>query len=299
MRSASVLPVFMGLLGAGLAQNPINRYDNLTLSPPAQGFPILQRDFEVPPDCGETTYVGRGRLQGLNALITGGDSGIGRSVVIAFLREGANVAINYLPEEEPDVDDLADFLQGEGLSFERIPGDLLNETFCTELVHEAADRLGGLDIMPIESQSTEQLERIFRTNVFANFFLTRAAVPLLPRGGSIVFTTSGIINSVDSNAIDYGSSKASISYMIRSLSAQLAPKGIRVNGVAPGLTYSPFLASAGFTAEAISTIGGSNAYGRIEQPAELAPIYVNLADPLATYASGNIWAATGSVPGPV
>ncbi|OTB12321.1 hypothetical protein K445DRAFT_378760 [Daldinia sp. EC12] len=322
MRSASVLPVFMGLLGAGLAQNenvtlidPINRYDNLTLSPPAQGFPILQRDFEVPPDCGETTYVGRGRLQGLNALITGGDSGIGRSVVIAFLREGANVAINYLPEEEPDVDDLADFLQGEGLSFERIPGDLLNETFCTELVHEAAHRLGGLDIMvqnaaysgilsgeswqPIESQSTEQLERIFRTNVFANFFLTRAAVPLLPRGGSIVFTTSGIINSVDSNAIDYGSSKASISYMIRSLSAQLAPKGIRVNGVAPGLTYSPFLASAGFTAEAISTIGGSNAYGRIEQPAELAPIYVNLADPLATYASGNIWAATGSVPGPV
>ncbi|KAI1469515.1 oxidoreductase [Daldinia caldariorum] len=286
------------------------------MNPPPPGkFPILQTSFETPPDCGEYSYRGRGRLQGLNALITGGDSGIGRSVVIAFLREGANVAINYLPEEEPDVDDLANFLEGEGLSFERIPGDLLNETFVTELVHEAADRLGGLDIVvpnagysgvingetwrPIEKQSTEQLERIFRTNVFANFFLVRAAVPLLPRGGSFVFTTSGIINTVNSNAVDYGASKASISYMIRSLSAQLAPKGIRVNGVAPSITYSPFLATAGVSKEAIRAISASNAYGRIEQPAELAPIYVNLADPLATYASGNIWAATGSIPGPV
>ncbi|KAI2776110.1 oxidoreductase [Daldinia loculata] len=322
MRFLSSLPPFMGLLSTGLAQkqnveliDPVNRFKDMNLSPPAQGFPILQTSFDVRPDCGEDSYRGTGRLQGLKTLITGGDSGVGRSVVIAFLREGANVAINYLPEEEPDVDDLADFLSGEGLSFERIPGDLLNETFCTELVHEAANRLGGIDIMvqnaaysgilsgskwqPITNQSTEQLERIYRTNVFANFFLTRAAVPLLPRGGSIILTTSDIVNSPDSNAVDYGSSKAAISYMIRSLSVQLAPRGIRVNGVAPALIYTPFLASAGFTAEAIAQVAASNPYGRIEQPGELAPIYVNLADPLETYTSGNIWSASGGVPGPV
>lgn len=119
----------------------------MNLSLPPQGFPILQTSFDVRPDCGEDSYRGRGRLQGLNALITGGDSGIGRSVVIAFLREGANVAINYLPEEEPDVDDLASVLEPEGLKFERIPGNLINETFCAELVHQAANRLGGLDIV--------------------------------------------------------------------------------------------------------------------------------------------------------
>lgn len=126
--------------------DPISRFNDKELSLPPQGFPVLQSDFSVPPDCGENTYVGHGRLQGLNALITGGDSGIGRSVAIAFLREGANVAINYLPEEEPDAQALADLLEAEGLTFERIPGDLLNETFCTELVNEASSRLGGLDI---------------------------------------------------------------------------------------------------------------------------------------------------------
>ncbi|KAI0382466.1 oxidoreductase [Hypomontagnella monticulosa] len=315
------LPILlMSISGLGLAQNtyedvelidPISRYKDMNLTIPPQGFPILQTSFDVKPDCGEESYRGRGRLQGLNALITGGDSGIGRGVVIAFLREGANVAINYLPEEEPDVDDLASVLEPEGLTFERIPGNLINETFCAELVHEAANRLGGLDIMvqnagysgivsgskwqPISNQSTAQLEQIYRTNVFANFFLTRAAVPLLPRGGSIIFTVSGIVYHPDFNAIDYGSSKAAINYMVRSLAGQLAPQGIRVNGVAPSLVYSPFLASSGFTAETVASIAETNTYGRIEQPAELAPLYVDLADPLATFASGSIWSATGAV----
>jgi hypothetical protein len=127
--------------------NPLSRFAGHEISLPPPGFPILQTDFAVPPDCGETTYQGSGKLQGLNVLITGGDSGIGRATVIAFAREGANVAINYLPGEEPDAQDLEDLLAQEDLALTRIPGDLTNETFCGFLVEEAASRLGGLDIL--------------------------------------------------------------------------------------------------------------------------------------------------------
>lgn len=151
---------------------------------------------------------------------------------------------------------------------------------------------------PIANQSTAQLEQIFRTNVFANFFLTRAVVPLLPRGGSLIFTASNIPNSPDPGAIDYGASKAAIIYMVRSLAIQLVDQGIRVNGVAPAITYTPFLATAGFSADTIASVAEGYPYGRIEQPGELAPHYVDLADPLHTFTSGTIYAAAGAVPGP-
>lgn len=127
--------------------DPINRFSNFEFTFPPPRFPVLQRDFENPPDCGEGSYKGRGRLQGLKVLVTGGDSGIGRAVVIAFAREGAKVAINYLPQEEPDAEDLAKFLHREGISIERFPGDLRDETFCSKLVWQAAHRLGGIDIL--------------------------------------------------------------------------------------------------------------------------------------------------------
>lgn len=131
---------------AGLI-NPLTRFSNLTIELPPTDYPVLHTSFNHPPDCGEASYKGTGRLKGLRALVTGGDSGMGRAITIAYLREGAQVAINYLPEEEVDAQALADFLEPEGLFFERIPGDLLNETFCTELVNEAHSRLGGLDIL--------------------------------------------------------------------------------------------------------------------------------------------------------
>ncbi|KAM6479842.1 oxidoreductase [Trichoderma sp. SZMC 28011] len=296
--------------------DPIARYSDMRLNLPtgaAAEFPVLQSSLDQRPDCGETSYKGAGRLQGLNALITGGDSGIGRAIVIAYLREGANVAINYMEEEESDAQDLADFLAKEGLSFERIPGNLLNETFCTWLVQEAHRRLGGLDILvnhagvsgytqgpnwrPIANESTEQFDQVFRTNVYASFFLTRAAVPLLPRGGNVVFTASTVAIEPNAGALAYGASKAAIVMMVRNLAQQLAEDGIRVNGVAPGFTYTPFLAAGGFTTESVKEISEGTFFKRPAQPAELAPLYVSVVDAPSSYVSGEIYGNSGATPG--
>jgi NAD(P)-dependent dehydrogenase (short-subunit alcohol dehydrogenase family) len=252
-------------------------------------------------------------LQGLRALITGGDSGIGRAAVIAYLREGAQVAINYLPGEEVDAQDLADFVAEEGFTIERIPGDLTNETFCDFLPGEAARRLGGLDILvgnagwappqfgpgalPITNHTTEQILRVFRTNIFANLFLVRAAVPLLSPGGSIIFTTSGMAHNPQPTEIDYGASKAALHHITSSLARQLIPLGIRVNAVQPGLTYSPFLAMMGISNELLQQAAESGQAltmtGRLEQPVELAGLFVGLADPVGTYTTGNAYSAGG------
>ncbi|KAL7959335.1 oxidoreductase [Trichoderma compactum] len=265
----------------------------------AAEFPVLQSSLDQRPDCGEASYKGAGRLRGLNALITGGDSGIGRAMVIAYLREGAKVAINYMEEEESDAQDLANFLAKEGLSFERIPGNLLNETFCTWLVNEAHRRLGGLGILvnhagspnwrPIANESTEQFDQVFRTNVYASFFLTRAAVPLLPRGGNVVFTASIVAMEPNAGALAYGVSKVAIVMMVRNLAQQLAEDGIRVNGVAPGFTYTPFLAAGGFNTESVKEISDGTFFRRTARPAELAPLYVSVVDASSSYVSGEIY----------
>ncbi|CAH0051381.1 unnamed protein product [Clonostachys solani] len=293
--------------------DPNLRYSNMTLEMPPQAFPVLHTSFRYPPDCGEKSYKGSGRLEGLKALITGGDSGIGRSIVIAYLREGAKVAINYLPEEEADAQALSDLMAEEGLSFERIPGDLGNEDFCTELVTEAHRRLGGLDILinhagfsgnlqgphwrPIEQLDGREMEQIYKINVFATLYLTRAAVPLLPAGGSIIVTSSNIAAHPVGPSVLYGSSKAAITHTIRSLAMQLAPRGIRVNGVAPRLTYTPFLAQSGFTNTELELASQVLEFHRLAQPAEVAMHYVELADPANTYMSGEVIAVAGAQQG--
>ncbi|KAK5046055.1 hypothetical protein LTR84_008512 [Exophiala bonariae] len=301
-----VVSVAAGLLSLVQGQNsdesvlidPRTRLSsNITL--PAPGSPILQSDFEIPPDCGETSYVGSGRLRGRRALITGGDSGIGRAVTIAFAREGADVVINYLPEEQSDADDVVSVIEATtNSSIYIIPGDLRNETFCKELVHNAADLLGGLDILinnagyalaspNITSLTTESLTRTIETNVFAPVFLTRAAVPLMPPGSSIVFTASLIIESPSYLMADYGGSKAFLLTFAQSMAAGLmAEAGIRVNAVRPAITYTPFLSSQGQTAEGAMRIGAATPLGRVRHPVELVPQYMALVGNDPGYTTG-------------
>lgn len=265
------------------------------------------------PDCGEKSYQGTGRLKGRHALVTGGDSGIGRAVVIAYVREGASVAINYLPEEETDAQALADLLAQEGHRIVQIPGNLLNETFCTDLIRQANSSLGGLDLIvnnagyvgplfgpgfkAISEFSTTQLELVFRTNVYANLFVTRAAVPLLPPGSSIINTASIVASNPSGTFVDYAASKAAVVSITRSLSKQLAQKGIRVNAVAPGLVYTPFLLSAGINSTTLEALLTTYPNKRLEMPVEVSPLYVDLATNDKSFVTGSVWGAAGGLSG--
>ncbi|KAI9904997.1 hypothetical protein N3K66_001526 [Trichothecium roseum] len=275
---------------------------------PDQGFPGLQSAWDGGVDSGETSYVGHGRLRGRKALITGGDSGIGRAVAVAFAREGADVVINYLPEEQEDADVVQELVEAAGARFFGMPGDLLNETFCTDLVHRAGDALGGLDILvsnagfarnqfDVAQHPTDMFDRTFRTNVFASFFLVRAAVAapgLLPPGASVIFTASSIATQHTPFLVDYSATKAALVSMTRTLGNQLAPQGIRVNAVAPGITASNFLTSQNMTREdAVDLANSTLPLRRLSQPAEMAPMYVTVAEGIDTAAIGTVFSPNG------
>jgi NAD(P)-dependent dehydrogenase (short-subunit alcohol dehydrogenase family) len=275
---------------------------NFTLPGPPGSFPVLQSDFEVPPDCGETSYVGTGRLRGRRALITGGDSGIGRAVAIAFAREGADVVINYLPEEQTDADDVVSIIESTtNSSIFTIPGDLRNETFCEELVAEAADRLGGLDILinnagygrahpNLTSVTTDSFRRTIQTNIFAPFWLTRAAVPLLPPGSSIVFTSSLITQQPPYVTADYAATKAFLLTYSQALAGGLLRShGIKVNSVRPAIVLSPFLTSQGQTTEEANAVGAQLPMRRIQHPVDIAPQFVALVDNDSAYTAGGFY----------
>jgi NAD(P)-dependent dehydrogenase (short-subunit alcohol dehydrogenase family) len=261
------------------------------------------------PDHGETSYRGSGRLAGRRALITGGDSGIGRAAAIAFAREGADVAIGYLPPEQSDADDVARLIHAEGRKAVLLPGDIRSTAFCRKLVADAVRGLGGLDILvnnaarQISRESIldideQEFDDTFKTNIYANFWITKAAVPHLGPGSAIINTTS--VNAYDpgENIIDYAATKGAIMIWTKGLAKQLASKGIRVNGVAPGPVWTPLQVTGGQTQDKLVTFGDDTPMGRPAQPAELAPLYVALADPAFSYTTGQIFGAVGGRGGP-
>ncbi|APZ04499.1 MULTISPECIES: SDR family oxidoreductase [Kosakonia] len=256
------------------------------------------------PDHGETSYRGSGRLTGRKALITGGDSGIGRAVAIAYAREGADVAINYLPEEESDAAEVIKLIEAEGRKAIAIPGDIRSEAFCQQLVEEAVKGLGGLDILvnnagrqqfneSILTLSTEDFDATFKTNVYAMFWITKAAVKHLPEGASIINTSSVQAYQPSPILLDYAQTKASIVAFTKSLAQQLGEKGIRVNAVAPGPYWTPLQSSGGQPQEKVQQFGASAPLKRPGQPVEIAPLYVTMASPESSYSSGQVWCSDG------
>jgi NAD(P)-dependent dehydrogenase (short-subunit alcohol dehydrogenase family) len=256
------------------------------------------------PDHGETSYRGSGRLLGRKALITGGDSGMGRAAAIAFAREGADVAINYFPSEEPDAVEVIDLIRREGRIGAPIPGDLRDAAFCRALVAKALDALGGLDIVvsnagrqqahaSILDISDDQFDWTMKTNIYAPFWIIKAALPHLRPGSSIIATTSEQAYDPSADLYDYAQTKAATMNYVKSLAKQLGPSGIRVNGVAPGPIWTPLQVSGGATQEKLQQFGGQTSLGRPGQPAELASIYVQLAANDASFSTGQVYGAAG------
>jgi len=285
-------------------QDPTTKYPRPPFKGQSQPWPGLASQMDPRPDHGETSYKGSGRLQGRKALITGGDSGMGRAAAIAYAREGADVAINYLPAEEADAKEVIALIKKEGRKAIAIPGDLRDEAFCKKLVDEAVRQLGGLDIVvsnagrqqahaSILDISTEQFDWTMKTNIYAPFWIIKAALPHLPPGSAIIGTTSEQATDPSEDLYDYAQTKAATTNYVRSLAKQLAPKGIRVNGVAPGPIWTPLQVSGGATQEKLKEFGGNTPMKRPGQPVELASIYVQLAASDASYATGQIYGSAG------
>jgi NAD(P)-dependent dehydrogenase (short-subunit alcohol dehydrogenase family) len=311
LAAAAVAPVFsaQGEPSADSAAptpllNPTTNYPKPPFKGQSQPWPGLASQMDPRPDHGETSYKGSGRLKGRKALITGGDSGMGRAAAIAYAREGADVAINYLPAEEADAKEVIALIKAEGRKGIAIPGDLRDEAFCQRLVAEAVRQLGGLDIVvsnaarqqahaSILDISTEQFDWTMKTNIYAPFWIIKAALPHLQPGSTIIGTTSEQAYDPSADLYDYAQTKAATMNFVKSLAKQLGPKGIRVNGVAPGPIWTPLQVSGGATQEKLKSFGGQTPLGRPGQPAELGSIYVQLAASDASYATGQVYGAAG------
>ncbi|MBO0897110.1 MULTISPECIES: SDR family oxidoreductase [Arthrobacter] len=290
-------------------QNPVDRFPTITPPKQDQPEPGLDATLEPKTDRGEESYRGTGRLEGRKALITGADSGIGAAVAIAYAREGADVALAYLPEEEEDAREIVRLVEEAGRKAVALPGDVRDAEYCKQLVADAVEALGGLDILVnnagkqvavenLEDLSDEQLDDTFKTNIYAFFRITKAALPHLPAGSSIINTTSIQAYSPSPFLLDYASTKAAINNFTKGLSMQLAPKGIRVNAVAPGPFWTPLQVSDGQPKDALPEFGKDTALGRAGQPTELAPAYVFLASPESSYVIGETLNVNGGMPTP-
>lgn len=277
-------------------------------SPPfakqSQPIPGLACKMSPKPDHGEKSYEGHQRLVGRKALITGGDSGIGRAVAIAYAREGADVVINYLPDEEQDAKEVLSYIKKAGRKGYAVPADIREEKFCKELVEKSVKHLGGLDILvnnagrqqfvkSIMDLTTEQFDATFKTNVYALFWITKAALKHMKSGSSIVNTSSVQAYLPSAGLLDYAQTKASIAAFTKSLAKQLADKHIRVNAVAPGPYWTPLQVCGGQSKEDLPQFGEEAPLKRPGQPAEIASLYVTLAAKETSYTTGQVWCSDG------
>ncbi|WP_309082295.1 SDR family oxidoreductase [Zhihengliuella sp.] len=290
-------------------ENPVTKYPKI--SPPKQDQPEPGLDAKLEPqaDHGEKTYQGSGRLEGRKALITGGDSGIGAAVAIAFAREGADVAIAYLPDEAEDARHVITQIEATGKVGIGLPGDLMDVNYRKQVVHDAAEALGGLDILvnnagkqiaieKLEELTDEQVLETFQVNILAMFTITREALKYLPDGASVINTTSIQAYEPSPVLLDYAATKAAINNFTKGLAEQLGPRGIRVNAVAPGPIWTPLQVSDGQPKEKLPKFGHDVPLGRAGQPAELASAYVFLASEESSYVLGETLNVNGGKPSP-
>jgi len=284
--------------------NPVTAYPKPPFAKQSQPWPGLQSKMNPRPDCGERSYRGTGRLPGRKALITGGDSGIGRAAAIAYLREGADVAICHLPAEDPDAREVLALAKEAGRKAVSLPADIRDEAACKSVVDQAVRALGGLDILVnnagkqhaverIEDLTTEQFDATYKTNVYAMFWLTKAALAHLPPGSAIINTASVEAYAPDPQLLDYASTKGAIVTFTKALAKQLGKRGIRVNAVAPGPYWTPLQVTGGQLPDKLVNFGQDTPLGRPGQPVEIAPVYVVLAEAEATYVTGQVYGASG------
>lgn len=288
--------------------DPLSKYP-VEIPMQSQPVPGLASELEPPADHGEQSYVGHGRLTGRRALITGGDSGIGRAIAIAYAREGADVAIGYLPSEQSDADEVARLVHETGRTCVLLPGDVGQEEMARGIVRDAVTGLGGLDVLVLnaarqtfvehlEDLTSEQWAETMNVNVNAPFWQMQEALPHLQPGSSVIFTSSVQAYTPSAGLVDYATSRAAVNTMSKSLAQQLAPRGIRVNSVAPGPFWTALQVSGGKDPEQLPYHGQKNPLGRPGQPVEMAGAYVYLASEESSYTTGNTLSVTGGAPTP-
>ncbi len=285
-------------------QDPRTQYPQPPFPRQPQAAPGLASAMDPKPDHGETSYEGHGRLTGRKALVTGADSGIGRAAAIAFAREGADVAVSYLATEQADAEEVKALIEAEGRRCLLLPGDIKQESHCEDLVRRTVAAFGGLDILvnnagkqtnqpDVEDISTAQFDETLKTNLYAMFWISKAALKHMPPGASIINTASVQGFSPSEGLLDYATTKAGILAFTKALAKQQIEKGIRVNAVAPGPFWTALQPSGGQPQEKLQKFGAEVPLGRPGQPVEAAPIYVFLASQEASYVTGETYAATG------